>query len=42
MLLDTYYSFYNPIVDNSKTVKCKFYTKGSCKRGINCTFAHDN
>lgn len=24
------------------TVKCKYYKIGTCNKGSNCTFAHDN
>lgn len=29
-------------LENYKTVRCKFFSRGECKLGDNCTFAHNN
>lgn len=29
-------------LENYKTVRCKFFVRGECKLGDNCTFAHNN
>jgi hypothetical protein len=38
-----YYNAFKPKeVENYKTVRCKFFVRGECKLGDNCTFAHNN
>lgn len=35
------YAGYRPKeLENYKTVRCKFFLKGECKLGNDCTFAH--
>lgn len=44
-LLKNYHSFNGyktKELENYKTVRCKFFARGECKLGDNCTFAHNN